>query len=258
MKLENPLALRRARAIWADPRRALLTLESFASTEEDGGRDLLAAISRVQDPRLLEHMHRHADDEVRHARLFRDRAAEVAASQGTHLGQKNEEMGRAFDLRETRGGDELDAHGFLQAGLIDDLGVVGYVCMLHVAEQRAAEFFALHRDASRAAGDERTSAIFESILRDEKYHVSWTGTALERWRKEGRGAEVERGLGDARRGRLLGAWRALGLRSASGFQHVLLMALYWSVLAPFGLVARGSGRSGGWRMARPTTLESQY
>jgi len=258
MKLHNPLALRRARAIWSDPHRALLTLESFASTEEDGGRDLQAAISRVQDPRLLEHMHRHADDEVRHARLFRDRAAEVAASQGTHLGQKNEEMGRSFDLRETRGGDDLDAHGFLQAGLIDDLGVVGYICMLHVAEQRAADFFALHKDASRGAGDERTSAIFEGILKDEKYHVSWTGLALERWRKEGRGAEVERGLADARRGRLLGAWRALGLRSAAGFQQVLLMVLYWTVLAPFGLLARGRRPEAAWRESRPTALESQY
>ena len=36
----------RYRSVWADPARKLRTLESFAETEEDGGKDLAKAVKR--------------------------------------------------------------------------------------------------------------------------------------------------------------------------------------------------------------------
>ena len=251
---------RRYRAVWSDPHRSLLTLESFSQTEEDGGKDLVAAAKRITDPEILGHLQRHAQDEIRHASLFRDRAAEVAEAQGKHLGVKDSEMGRAYDLSGARSSDQVNAHGFFQAGLFDEMGEVGYVAMLHVAEKRAAHVFERHQRAALSARDAATAEIFASILRDEKYHVAWTGTVLKRWRGEGREAEVEAALARAKRGRFLDSWRRLGLRSASGFSKVLLMVCYWTVLAPFGLVARRMQEpAGAWRAPRAaSSLESQY
>ena len=68
----------RARAAWSDPERKLKTLESFARTEADGGRDIVAAQRIVRDAELRGHLERHAADELRHAELFHRRAAELS------------------------------------------------------------------------------------------------------------------------------------------------------------------------------------
>jgi hypothetical protein len=109
--------------------------------------------------------------------------------------------------------------------------------MLHVAEKRAAELFEVH--CALNADDPRTHEMFEEILRDEKYHIAYTKTFLDKWRKQGRGVEVDKALKSARGSRLMGAWKRLGVRSAAGFSQAVLFVLYWTVLAPFGLLTRG-------------------
>jgi rubrerythrin len=242
MDLAARLRARRSRAAWTDPARKRRTLESFAVTEEDGGRDLAAAARRVSDPELRGHLERHARDERRHAGLFRARAAQLPGAAPA------EEPDRPRDLSRGRRAGELDAHGFLNAGLIDELGEVEYVAMLHVAERRAAELFQLH--AALNEDDPRTRAVFEEILVDERYHVAYTGRFLERWRAEGRGAEVRRALREARGSRALGAWKRLGARSAAGFGRALLYVVYWTLLVPFGLLARRHRHEPGWRPPR--------
>jgi rubrerythrin len=228
------LSFSRAKAVWSDPQRKLRTLESFGETEEDGGRDLEVAARRVVDAELKRHLLRHADDERRHAALFRKHAAELRA----HTAQlaRTADESEAYDLSRGRKGHEIDAHGFFRAGLIDELGEVAYVAMLHVAEQRAAETFQLHRGLT--LDDPALTASFDEILRDEKYHVAYTQRFLEKWEAEGRGHEVKQGLRDARASRLIGAWKRLGVRSGAGFSQALLFVLYWTVLLPFGLLAR--------------------
>lgn len=244
MKFSRALLLRRHRSIWREPQRALATLESFAATEEDGGRDLEAAARRAGDPELRGHLERHARDEVRHAALFRARAAELALT-----ARDESRPDKPYDLSRGRRAGELDAHGFLNAGLLGELGEVEYVAMLHVAERRAAELFEVH--AALTTHDPRTRAVFEEILRDEKYHVAYTGRFLERWRAEGREREVERALGQAKMSRLRGGWERLGARSGAGFARVLLLAFYWTALVPFGLVSRRREPASGWRTPRP-------
>ncbi|MEE8468487.1 MAG: hypothetical protein V3T22_08535 [Planctomycetota bacterium] len=251
---------RRYRKLWSDGHRSLLTLESFAETEEDGGRDLVAASRRFTDPVILGHLRRHADDELRHARLFRERAADMAQEQGRHLGAKSEELGRAYDLSGKRSPAEVDAHGFYSAGMLDESGTVPYIAMLHLAEKRAARIFACHMAAARSAGDTRTSEVFAAILHDEHYHVAWTKKVLEDWRSQGRGAEVDRAQSQVRRGRFMESWRSLGLRSAGKFAHLFLALAFWTVLAPFGLLARRvRPASPGWRAPHAGgRLGSQY
>ncbi|MEM8712939.1 MAG: ferritin-like domain-containing protein [Planctomycetota bacterium] len=245
-------------AVWRDPARSLRTLESFAATEEDGGKDLLAAAQRTSDPDLRGHLERHAADELRHAEMFRERAGALRAER-THgaSASAGEALDRPYDL--ARGRDGQDAHGFFTAGLYDELGEVAYVGMLHVAEQRAAEMFAEHLGLT-AGHDPETAAVFEKILKDEKYHVAYTGTFLEKWRKDGRSAEVERALKNARASRSLSAWKALGLRSAAGFGRVSMWLTYWTIFAPFALLGRRRALSeAGWSAPRETrgSLEGQ-
>jgi rubrerythrin len=228
---------------WRDPVRKLKTLESFSRTEEDGGRDIAAALKVVHDPELKGHLQRHAQDELRHAELFRNRALELRR-EGVSP-DADEGTDKSYDLSRGRKASEVNAHGFGRVGLADELGEVAYVAMLHVAEKRAASLF---RDLSKTPGlDSQTRAIFESILKDEHYHVAYTGTLLQKWKKDGRGQEVKRALSQARGNRFLGAWKRFGARSGAQFSRVVLGVLYFTILLPFGLVARASRREPGWR-----------
>ncbi|MDF1838949.1 MAG: hypothetical protein P1V35_13845 [Planctomycetota bacterium] len=260
MSIQTWLEARRFRAVWKEPHSSLLTLLSFAETEEDGGKDLQAAARRITDGEILVHMNRHALDEIRHAAMFRTRAAQVAHAHGEHLASRNEERGKAFDLAQSRALEGTNAHGFFEVGSFDEMGEVGYIAMLNVAETRAASTFESHRKAALAVGDAETAAVFASILKDEKYHAAWTETTLQRWRKQGRSAEVDRELASAKRGRLMGAWRRKGLRSASGLISILLTISFYSLLAPFGLLARSlRSQPAGWRTAESrSTSSSQY
>ena len=244
MPLTRFLAKRRDRAVWADPERKLLTLESFSRTEEDGGRDLVAAAKRVTDPDLRSNLERHAEDELRHAEMFRERARSVRAE--LHVADPSgARSDRPYDLSSKRPGLEQDAHGFFNAGLYDELGEVEYVAMLHVAESRAADLFAHHLQL--VPDDPGTAQMFEDILKDEKYHMSYTLRFLERWEKEGRAGEVKRALRAARSSRALTSWKALGMRSASGFGRVTLWLSYWTFVAPFGLLAKRGARTTGFQ-----------
>jgi len=231
-------------AVWADPARKARTLESFSQTEANGGVDIRAAARRAMHPELKKHLERHGEDEIRHAEMFRRRAQELnaeGAGRGRGLGLSD----RAANLDTERPGEDeggFGSHGFLAGSRFDDVGEVVYVAQLHVAEKEAARLFSIHRDLN--ADDPQTAALFEAILKDEKYHVSWTGTVLEHWRKEGRASEVKQALNDAEGARFMGAWKRLGVRSAGSFGRAVMWVLYFTLLLPFGLFARRQRESG--------------
>jgi rubrerythrin len=245
----------RSRAVWRDPVRTVLTLESFARTEADGGADIGSAAGKVADEELRGHLLRHTEDELRHARLFADRAAALRRSVVVPPELEHDAESDQYDLSRGRPATEVDAHGFFTAGLLDELGEVAYVAMLHEAEKRAAQLFAVHADLT--AHDPETQAVFDEILRDEKYHVAYTRTILDKWVEQGRGREVDEARSGAKAGRALSAWKRLGVRSAAGFSHVVLRVLYFTLLAPFGLIGRRSRGFDGWQPApeRPPLAE---
>jgi hypothetical protein len=248
LKLLDSIKMSRYRALWSDPLRKVRTLESFGSTEDDGGRDLLAAARRVTDPELLHHIVRHAKEEMLHGELFRARAAELRAESQSAGAVREDFSDMSTSMLRARGDVEVDGHGFYDGGLFDSLGEVAYVAMVHVVEKRALETFELHQRC--IADDPATAALFERVAKDEKYHISYTGKILERWRKEGRAREVAAALKEAKRSNFLGAWKRLGLRSGSGFGKVMLFVLYWTLLAPVGLLSRGRKSPSGWQEPR--------
>lgn len=260
MKLIDYVKMPRYRAMWNDPVRKVRTLESFGMTEDDGGRDLLSAAKRVTDPELLHHMLRHAKEEIMHGELFRARAAELRAESQADGGIREDQGDKSTDMLRARE-VEVDGHGFYNGSLYDSMGEVAYVAMVHVVEQRALATFEIHMKCLE--DDVKTTELFKRLSTDEKYHVSYTGKILERWRKEGREKEVNEALKEARRSSFLGGWKLLGLRSAGGFGRVLLRVIYWTLMLPAGLISSKRRLPEGWqtppgeRQAK-ANISSQY
>ncbi|MFN7145354.1 MAG: hypothetical protein ACK4YP_16395, partial [Myxococcota bacterium] len=96
----------------------------------------------------------------------------------------------------------------------------------------------------------------DAILADEKRHVAWTGHALERYRKAGRGAEVDAALAALRRERWRNAFLAVARRVSEVTSVVFLLVLYAVFLGPFRLLA-GRWRTG-WAPGARGPLERAF
>ena len=190
------------RWVWRDPHRRARKLLRFAETEADGGRDLARAAELTADPLLRRLYLRHAEDESRHAALFRARGRSLLRS-----------------LPRVRAGFEANWLAPGERGL-DDLRVTderdqSLLAFLHLSEKAAAGRFALYREV--LAHDPETQDVFADVLRDEAFHMSYTQAQLARIAKERSPAQLWRG----RLGRL---WKAY-LRAAAALASVLGLSL---------------------------------
>ncbi len=246
-ELVRPSALDRALRplhgwVWRDPHRRARKLLRFAETEADGGRDLSRAAELTRDPLLRRLYLRHAEDEFRHAALFRAR-------------------GRALLRELPRAGAGFEANWLApgERGL-DDLRVAdehddSLLAFLHLSEKVAAQRFALYRQV--LAHDPATREVFDDVLQDEAFHITYTKTQLARVADGGSRARLWR----ARFGRL---WKAY-LRAAAALASVLgtlfLRIQYFIVLPPFVLLARRAARrelAGFATPRRKSAITSQY
>jgi hypothetical protein len=230
--------------VWRDPSRRGRLLLRFAEVEADGGRDLVRAAESTTDARLRRLFLRHAQDERRHAELFRARGLEI--------------------LRAARTGRAGDAPQWLAPGErgLDDVRVEpgderGLLAFLHLSEKQAAHDFAGYARAVEA--DAATHEVFREIIRDESFHMTYTRRQLVRLEPDRHGWI----LWKARLARL---WR-LYLRFAGAigapFGAVVLSLQYYLLLPPFALLARLSARREreGWQIIAPERahgLERQY
>jgi rubrerythrin len=228
--------------VWRDPHRRARKLLRFAETEADGGRDLSRAAELTKDPLLRRLYLRHAEDEVRHAALFRAR-------------------GRALlrGLPRAREGFEANWLAPGERGL-DDLRVAderdeSLLAFLHLSEKAAAQRFALYRQV--LAHDPATRAVFDDVLRDEAFHMSYTQKQLARVAAGRPHARLWR----ARMGRLWKAYLRVAAALASVVGTLLLRVQYFVILPPFALLARRAAKREGVGFAaarRPSPLTSQY
>lgn len=206
-------------------------LREFAETEAFGARDLTRAAEQVEDPWIRRQLILHAQDEVRHARLLDEDAGRPEA-----VGLGAAMLGEA---PQTEGVD------------IEELGELGFLAFVHLSEKKAVEEFQLHREALGDRGE-----VFESILKDEKRHVAWTGHALDKFTQAGRGAEVDEALKGVARQRWIGMWLAFARRLSWVISSVMLTLMYFLLLAPFALMA-GAWRKG-WVASESTALERPF
>jgi rubrerythrin len=243
----RPGALDRAlrplhRWVWQDPHRRARKLLRFAETEADGGRDLARAAELTRDALLRGLYLRHAEDELRHAALFRSRGRALLAL----LPPAREGLQANWLAPGERGLDDVRIEG---AG--DD----ALLAFLHLSEKAAAQRFAIYRQV--LAVDPETQKVFEQVLDDEAFHMAYTQAQLARVADRKSAAR----LFWARMGRLWEAYLRLASALASVIGGLLLQAQYFIVLPPFVLLARRAQRRerpGFVPARRPSPLKSQY
>jgi hypothetical protein len=223
------------RWVWGDAARRGLRLLRFAEVEADGGRDLVRASELTGDARLRRLYLRHADDERRHADIFRQRGMEL--------------------LHAYPPGDlSLPASDWLAPGErgLDDVNVEGgrdgpLLAFLHLSEANAARDFALYRDA--VGDDARTSAVFERILRDEEFHMNYTRAELARVSPKKHG----RLLWGARLNRLWKAYLRFAVWLAGLIGAVVLTIQYFVLVPPFAWISKRAAKREpeGWTSVSP-------
>ncbi|HEY6098502.1 MAG TPA: ferritin-like domain-containing protein [Anaeromyxobacter sp.] len=232
------------RWVWRDAHRRARKLITFAATEADGGRDLSRAAELTADPVLRRLFLRHAEDERRHAELFRARGRTMLAALG---GGPPASFEASWITPGERGGDDLR---------VED-GEASLLAFLHLSEKIAAARFAVYRDV---IADEETRAVFRRILRDEVFHMLYTRTQLERIAP----ARHRRHLWMARASRLWKGYLRVATAVASVFGTAFLLAQYFLVLPIFALMAKRAARreAPGWSVPAhregPSALGSQY
>jgi rubrerythrin len=227
-ELVRPSTLDRAlrplhRWVWRDPHRRARKLLRFGDTEADGGRDLSRAAELTKDPLLRRLYLHHAEDEMRHATLFRSRGRALLQS-----------------LPRTRKPFEANWLAPGERGL-DDVRVEGtnddeLLAFLHLSEKAAAGRFVIYRQV--LAHDPETRAVFEDVLHDEAFHMSYTHTQLERIAPR----KSRSRLWQARIGRLWKAYLRVAAALASVLGTLLLRIQYFVVLPPFAFIARRAAR----------------
>ena len=229
--------------VWDDPRRRARKLLRFAETEADGSRDLSRAAELTSDGLLRQLYLRHASDEQRHAELLRKRGWTLIRTLPRAAGASFE--ANWFAPGE-RGLDDLRVDGENDASLL---------AFLHLSEKAAAGRFALYQEV--LAADPETQAVFNAILHDEIFHMTYTHQQLTRVAPRKWSAR----LWKARLGRLWKAYLRLAAAMAGVLGTVMLLLQYALLLPPFAFLAKRIARREpqGWFPARPSTpLRSQY
>ena len=229
--------------VWDDPRRRARKLLRFAETEADGSRDLSRAAELTRDILLRQLYLRHASDEQRHAELLRRRGRALARSL-PRTGEASFEAN--WFAPGERGLDDLRVDGESDASLL---------AFLHLSEKAAAGRFALYREV--LAADPETQAVFNAILHDEIFHMTYTHQQLARVAPR----KWSTVLWKARLGRLWRAYLRIAAIVAGLLGTLILLLQYALLLPPFALLAKRYARREpqGWFPARSSTpLRSQY
>jgi hypothetical protein len=237
------------RWVWADARRRAHKLLRFAETEADGGRDLARAAELTHDALLRRLFLRHASDELRHADMFRTRGRTMLATLPARGGRGRVTVEANWLAPGERGLDDLRVDGERDDTLL---------AFLHLSERAAAMRFAVYREV--LAGDPDTRDVFESILRDEAFHMNYTRKQLERVSPQRHGLR----LWAARLQRIWKVYLRFAAAFASVMGAVVLAVQYFVVLPVFALAAKRAERRArcpdGWTHVegRPCSFRTQY
>jgi rubrerythrin len=224
-------ALRPAQAwIWNNEALRARNLLRFAETEADGGRDLVRAAEVTSDPLLRRLFIFHANDEQRHANLFRQRGLAILRGlpREAHKAVEND-----WITPGERGLDDLKVDKGNDASLL---------AFVHLSEKAAAEDFTVYRDLLSA--DPATRKVFDEILHDETFHMNYTLAQLNRIAPKKRGWLLWR----ARLSRLWKGYLRIAAALAGLISGVVLTALYFVLLPPFAWAANNASRkeNQGW------------
>lgn len=207
-------------ALIADPiltrmwRHTARRMMNFARAELSSMLDLHEAAALCGDAKRSALYIRHALDEARHARMFSQRSAEILKQRGA---------GPPSPLR-------ADADN-----LFTRLGEIGFLAFVHRGERRAREQFVVHIRQYKRNGDEKTAALLETVLEDEKRHETYTLELLIALC--GSAKKAQRALRRAAAWEAWRLWRRAG-RAISGVLYFGLMSVLYVAVFPFSLAVR--------------------
>jgi len=193
-------------------------LFSFALAEQGSMLDLRAA-ARLCPSRARRALYlKHALDEERHARMLAQRSAE---------------------LRRERGQEPLGHPRADIEHLYERLGEIAFVAFVHRGERRGRAQFEVHREAFARRRDDKTRAMFDALVSDERRHEEYTWAVLVEIAGSERRARAA--LRQAAAWEAWRAWRRAG-RAAAQVVYAALMTALYVTLAPLSLLVR-AGRT---------------
>lgn len=255
----NYLILLRNRLLWASPKRKIQTLEGFSHTEIEAGISILRALKFIKDQRLIAHLERHAKDEIRHGYLFKKRAEELHNTY-PEIAEFSSSHDKLYKLSATNNDVVINSHGFLTSNNFKYIDDIKYVAMLNIAEKKAENMFSLHY---RSLGnDDKTRAIFNEILKDERYHVSYTNKLLNTWKKETGRKNIRSALIFAYRVTIVDKLTRSFSRFGEKIGYAILYTLYFTVIIPFAIISKLYQPKKRWKSSvsphKGDDLRSQY
>jgi len=222
--------------VWRSADKVASKLEGFAATEAGSALDMLKAAELTDDPKLRWLFFRHAMDEARHARMFREAARALAP-----------------DARATA--SEYNLIHARRQNLFSRMPLIEFIAFVYLAERRGELQFRALKTHFR--GQAELEALFARIGKDERFHVAYSHKLLKTWRAEGQSLAVTRALWKVRGVRAWEAWRRSGRILGDVTSRLTLGTMYLVVLPIFVLLARVfDPPTPGWkrRPSPPSTL----
>ena len=184
----------------------------------------MRAAEVTSDPVLRRLFLKHALDEQRHADLFRSRGVALIRTlpAGASSVQPN------WMAPGERGLDDLQ---------VEDEGDEALLAFLHLSEKAAAKDFANY--AAVLGTDPSTRDVFEKVLHDETFHMTYTRAQLQRVAPQ----RADRRIWAARLRRMWKAYLRLAAGLAGLVGGVVLTLQYYLILPPFALAARRAAKA---------------
>jgi hypothetical protein len=142
---------------------------------------------------------------------------------------------RGAELRRARGEAPPLSTSADTEDLFERLGEVAFLAFVHHGERRGRTQFEVHRDAFARRGDEKTRALFEALIADERRHEAYTWDLL---------VSLAGGVRPARAAlRKAAAWEAWRMwrragRAAAHLAYATLMTALYILLLPMSLLVR--------------------
>ncbi len=216
--------------VWRIPGRGSKKMAGFSHTEAGSGLDMLSAAEETPRREMRAKYFRHALDELKHARMFKNRALALAGNRTDRTRAMLEDS--SF----------IKEHGINQAeSLFSQLGELEFLAFVWIAEKRGAQQFDVYADLMK--DDAATREMFEEIADDERFHIAYSRTELDRYEAAGDSKQVKAAVGRVKRRRFLEAWLRFSVVLGDFMSRLWLGLLYVFVIGPSSIFARMTERT---------------